>query len=263
MNYAFIGLGNMASAIIKGMAKSGQFTNDEILGFDIIEKKAEELADFGLKTCNSIEKVAAADVIILAVKPQILPQVLPLLKGSIINQPLIISIAAGKEIAYFEHQLGKLPIVRVMPNINATVGAATSAYVGNDIATLENKQLVARLFATVGTVIELPEHLFGVFGAVAGASPAFAYMYIDSLARVAVAAGMTKQQALDIAASTVFGSAKMVLASSEHPWSLIDKVCSPGGTTIEGVLSLQADGFEDAVHRAIAAVIEKDKKLSK
>ncbi len=261
MNYAFIGLGNMASAIIKGMAHSNQFSTDKIYGYDIMDEKAQTLTEFGLIACDSIEKAVGADVVVLAVKPQVLPQVLTVLKNSIFKQPLIISIAAGKEIEYFERQLGELPIVRVMPNINAAVGAATSAYTGNKFATSEHKQLVERLFATVGTITELPEHLFGVFGAVAGASPAFAYMYIDALARVAVAGGMSKQQALDIAASTVFGSAKMILASSEHPWSLIDKVCSPGGTTIEGILSLQSDGFEDAVHRAIAAVIEKDKKL--
>ena len=113
----------------------------------------------------------------------------------------------------------------------------------------------------MGSITEIPEGQFSIFGVIAGSSPAFAYLYIDSLARAAVKAGMPKDKALQIAAQTVFGSAKMVMESEEHPWKLVDMVCSPGGTTIEGICSLEENGFETAVHKAFDAVLAKDKLI--
>ena len=153
------------------------------------------------------------------------------------------------------------PIVRVMPNINARVGASTVAFCANASVADEQKKLVETMLCTIGTVTELPESMFSVFTAIAGSSPAFTYIYIDALARAAVQAGMPKAQALQIAASSVFGSAKLVMESGEHPYALADSVCSPSGTTIDGVLTLQENAFESTVHKAIKAVIEKDKRL--
>ena len=118
------------------------------------------------------------------------------------------------------------------------------------------------MFQTIGTVAEVEESQVDVFSVIGGAAPAFAYLYIDALARAAVKAGMPKKQALEITAATVLGSAKMVLESGEHPWALVDQVCSPGGTTIEGVTALQANGFESTLCKAFDAVLEKDKKIA-
>ena len=109
--------------------------------------------------------------------------------------------------------------------------------------------------------MNISENLFSVYSAIGGCSPAFSYMFIDSLARAAVKNGMPKSVALEVAAGAVLGSAKMILESQEHPWQLVDQVCSPGGTTIEGVTSLQNDGFESAVMDAVQAAIDKDKRL--
>lgn len=257
--YGFIGLGNMASAILAGMKKSGKYDMGAVLGYDPVDTKAQEC---GVRPSSSVGELGFnADVIVLAIKPQVLPQVLPELQSRRPNA-LVISIAAGKTLAYLEDALGlDAPIIRAMPNINAKVGAATTAICANKNASKEQKDTAKNLLTTIGTVTELPEKQFSVFTAIASSSPAFTYMYIDSLARAAVEAGMPKSQALFIAASSVLGSAKLVMETDEHPYVLVDSVCSPGGITIEGVLSLQASGFESAVHKAVEAVIAKDKTL--
>ena len=148
-----------------------------------------------------------------------------------------------------------------MPNINALVGEAVSAVCAGKNATADQAKTVCNLMACTGKVLELDETMFPLFGVLGGCSPAFVYMFIDALARAGVKHGMRKDQALQIATQSVLGSAKMIAECSEHPWELIDRVCSPGGTTIEGVLSLKADGLETAVQNAVDAAVEKDSKL--
>lgn len=259
IKYGFIGLGNMASAIIAGMRKSENYDMSSVYGFDTLKSKAEECS---VTACDSIENLCnTVDVLVLAVKPQILPSVLPVVKANA-KDTLIVSIAAGKTLDYLKTNLfEEAPIVRVMPNINARVGAATVAFCANENVNAEQKALVEEMLKTIGTVTELNENMFSVFTALAGSSPAFTYIYIDALAREAVAEGMPKATALKIAASAVFGSAKLIMECDEHPYQLADSVCSPGGTTIDGVLSLKENGFEDTVHKAVKAVIDKDKRL--
>lgn len=171
------------------------------------------------------------------------------------------SIAAGKTTEFIEKLLGfKAPVIRIMPNINATVLEAMSAYCCSESVTDDQKEFVNKLCSSFGKVMPLSESYFPLFCSIAGCAPAYAYMFIDSLARSAVKNGMNKSVALEIAAQTVLGSAKKILESDEHPWELIDKVCSPGGTTIEGIVSLQKDGFESAVCNAVDAALQKDKK---
>ncbi|KOS61900.1 pyrroline-5-carboxylate reductase [Lysinibacillus agricola] len=266
MKYGFIGLGNMTTAIIKGMCKSGDFDPTFIYGYNRTKAKTTKLAtSYGIQAASSIEDIMSnCDVIILGVKPQMLPDVLPEVKKHLQDNHVIVSIAAGKNITYFQGNLSEVtPIIRVMPNINALIGASTSCYSVSEQVSDVQLQHVISLFETVGTIIEVPEHLFSIFTTIGGASPAFTYMYIDALARAAVREGMPKSMALDIAANAVLGSAKMILQSQEHPWSLVDQVCSPGGTTIQGVSSLQSNHFETTIHDAVAAVTSKDRNLSK
>ena len=263
MKYGFIGLGNMATAIIKGMILSTSYDSKGILGYDPYSKAGRDLAsDMGIRVCASLAELAAADVLVLAVKPQTLPEVMRELRPLNISGKLVISIAAGRSLAVLQEGLGHgMAIVRVMPNINAKVGAATSAFAANGNCGEEQKIIVDALFSTIGTILELPEEQFAVFTAIAGCSPAFSYMYIDALARAAVRRGIPKAKALEIAASSVYGSAKMILETREHPFALIDQVSSPGGTTVEGVCALQEHGFESAVHKAVEAAVMKDKVL--
>ena len=263
MKYGFVGLGNMATAIIKGMISSGEYLPEKILGYAPSVRTGRPAAEMGATICASLAEAASADVLLLAVKPQVMPSVLKELRGLGLAGKLVISVAAGRTLAFLQDGLGPdVAIARAMPNINAKVGASTSAFAANSHCTEAQKIIVQALFFTVGSAVELPEEQFSIFSAIAGASPAFSYMYIDALARAAVRGGLPKDKALEIAASSVYGSAKMILESREHPFALIDQVSSPGGITIEGVCTLQENGFESAVHKAVAASAMKDRNLA-
>lgn len=263
MKISFIGLGNMASAIIRGMCESGNFGPQDILGYDAVPQAAQSMKEAaGIIICDSLSGVAEAEVIVLAVKPQVLPSVLSNLKSMRLEGKLVISIVAGRSIESLQKELPpKVAIIRVMPNVNARVGASTSAYAASAEATDGHKRIIEDIFASIGTITEISESLFSIYMAIASASPAFSYLYIDALARAGVRGGMPKAQAVKIAASAVYGSAKLIMETDEHPFTLVDQVCSPAGTTIEGIAALQKLGFESAVHRAVEAVVEKDKSL--
>lgn len=261
----FIGTGNMATAIIRGVIKSGMLKGEDIAVYDISKEKAVALSEeYGVKVFGSENEIAKrCDKVVLSVKPNVFPALLGKIDAELKeNKPLIISIAAGKTIEFISSCLSyNAEIVRVMPNINAKVGAAVSAYCGKENVSESDLAFVKELCESFGIAVNISENLFPTYSAIGGCSPAFAYMFIDSLARAAVKNGMPKTTALEVAAGTVLGSAKMILESDEHPWQLVDQVCSPGGTTIEGVTSLQNDGFEAAVMNAVQAAIDKDKKL--
>lgn len=264
MVYGFIGLGNMASAILRGMAASGAFADDTLCGFNRSEGKTLALwHEIGLVPCESAAAVVQmADVVVLAVKPQMLPDVLPLVTPEMTKDKLLVSIAAGKPTTYYEAQLPEgVGVVRVMPNINARVGAAASGICGGKYATEEQMQIVREMFSAVGEVFDVPEHLFAAFMALAGASGAFVHVYIDALASAGVKAGFPRPLAEAIATQATLGAAQLTMESDEHPIALCDQVTSPGGTTIEGVHMLKKLGFETAVQQAVEAIIEKDKKL--
>ncbi|MBQ7740797.1 MAG: pyrroline-5-carboxylate reductase [Eubacterium sp.] len=266
MSIGFIGCGNMASAIIKGIISADIFPQSSINVFDINEKATKNIksqfSDINVLQSEN-EIVKNSDTVILAVKPNVLAAVLDKINLTLEKKSvLLISIAAGKDLKYIRNSLSHdNRIIRVMPNINAVVGEAMSAYTANATATEEDKALCKKMLEGFGKAIYLDEKLFPLFGVIGGCAPAFSYMYIDALARAAVQNGMNKDTALKIAAQTVYGSAKMVLESGEHPYELIDRVCSPGGTTIEGIASLQADKFESTVNKAVKKALEKDSKL--
>lgn len=263
MKIGFIGCGNMASAIINGIIDNKAVNSSDVYAYDIYEPAVNKAVESKqINSCKSeIEVVKSSDVILLAVKPNVQASVLNTIDGEV-GDKLLISIAAGKTIEFIESNLKcKAKIVRVMPNINAKVGEAISAYCFNELVNDDDKANVELLLNAIGKVLCLDENFFPLFGVIGGCGPAFAYMFIDAMARAGVKNGMKKSDALMISAQTVLGSAKMILESGEHPWQLIDNVCSPGGTTIEGVTSLQADGFEAAVHNAVDKALDKDKKL--
>lgn len=262
----FIGAGNMANAIIKGMVSSGAQEGKDIAVYDIHpEKREKATADYGVNAMSSLEElVSECSEIVVAIKlygfEKLLGGLDSLLKE---RDPLIISIAAGKTLEAISSYLSYEPaLARVMPNINATIGESVSAYCANGRVTAEQKAFVAKLCLSIGEAVELDEKFFSAFGVIGGAAPAFVYMFIDELARGGVKIGMNKQVALKVAAQTVLGSAKMIAGSGEHPYALVDKVCSPGGTTVEGVAALNENGFANAVMQAVTAAYEKDLKLS-
>ena len=265
MKIGFIGAGNMASAILRGMVRSKRFDPAVLSAFDTQAQKTAMLGEeLGIGTSRSAgELVETCDTVVLAVKPNVFPVLLPELREALKKRDaLVISIAAGKTIDYIEGLLGyDAAVIRIMPNINATVGAAMSAYCCSARVTDEQRALAEAMCGSFGGVMPLAESMFPLFGVLAGCAPAYSYMFIDALARAGVKNGMAKADALHIAAQTVLGSAKQILESGTHPWELIDRVCSPGGTTIEGVASLQADAFDAAISRAVDAALEKDSRI--
>lgn len=264
MVYGFIGLGNMASAILRGMAASGNFADDTLCGFNRSEGKTLTLwHEIGLVPCaDAAAVVDMADVVVLAVKPQMLPDVMPVVAEKLTPGKLLVSIAAGKTTCWYEAQLPEgTPVVRVMPNINARVGAAATGVCPGKCATEDHLAAVREMFSAVGQVFDVPEHLFAAFTALAGSSGAFVHIYIDALASAGVRAGLSRALAEALAEQATLGAALLTQQSDEHPIALCDQVCSPGGTTIEGVHVLKKLGFESAVQQAALAVIEKDSKL--
>lgn len=262
----FIGCGNMASAIIRGLVSGNKFKGTDIAVYDPCKEKTEEFAKkLSLCVMESEEEIANnCETVVLAVKPNIFPSLLEKIGNALEKKdPLIISIAAGKTTDNITALLPYTPrLIRIMPNINAKVQAAISAFCANKRATESDTEFVKEFCNCFGRGIEIDEKLFSIYSAIGGCSPAFCFMFIDSMARAAVKNGMTKAQALETAAQAVLGSAKLILESDDHPWKLVDAVCSPGGTTIEGVCALQENGFEAAVEKAVEASFRKDKSLA-
>ena len=258
MVYGFIGLGNMAGAILRGMAGSGSFASDTLCGFNRSPGKTRKLAqEIGLVPCESAKEVA-----VLGVKPQMLPDVLEPIKGAIHPDKLVVTIAAGKGFSFYASYFGEtVPLVRVMPNICAQVLCSASAVCPNAACTPEQVELVRAMFRSVGEVYDIPEAQFSAFSALGGASGAFVQIYIDALSSAGVKAGLSRALAQKIACQATLGAAKLCQETGEHPMALVDKVTSPGGTTIEGVHVLKKQGFESAVIEAVNAIIEKDKRL--
>lgn len=265
MKIGFIGAGNMAGAIVRGLVTSG-VAGSSLLVYDVCSARLAELFnDCGIQVCSCAEEVIeGSDAVVLAVKPQVYPTLLPQLAPTVARcRPLIVSIAAGVKIASVAKWLGEeLAITRVMPNINAKVGEAITAMCYSQAVTEEQKEISRRIFEAVGEVISLDEKHFSVFASMASASPAFTFLYVDALAAAGVRYGLTKADALKIARQAVLGSVLLMKETDTHPRTLMDQVCSPAGITIEGVAALQRDGFETAVQDAVAAAVERDKALA-
>lgn len=266
MNIGFIGTGNLANAMIKGVLYAKAVDAKNIYAYDVDAAKLSLAAkNHGINQALSCEDlVEKCSVILLVVKPADFPSLLKQLDAKLkVKDPLIISSAAGNSLDYISSFLTYKPaLVRIMPNINATIGEAMTAYCTNGSPTDEQISLVEKLCAAFGEVIPLDEKYFPMFGVIAGAAPAFAYMFIDELARAGVKIGLNKKLSLQIATQTVLGSAKYISQSGEHPYELIDKVCSPGGTTIEGIAALQEFGFPNAISKAVDRTLAKDVKLA-
>ncbi len=264
MKIGFLGAGNMAGAIIRGMVASG-IQPSSILCFDIDAQKTFALKnECGVTVCQTAEQLCeTAGTVVLAIKPQVFSTALAPLRTVLMTQkPLVISIAAGKTLDSIATLLSAdLPLVRVMPNIAAKVGEAVTAYCSNGHVTQSHVETVYTIFESVGTVLPLSEEQFGIFSVLGGCSPAYTLMYMDALATAGVQGGLPKDTALAIVTQSVIGTAKLLQESGEHPRRLADSVCSPGGTTVEGVAALIDGGMEAAVLKAAKASLEKDKKL--
>lgn len=264
MKIGFIGLGNMAKAVIGGMLQNQMVQPGDIVGTARTEKTREAVSEaYGIETRQSNEDVAReAEVLILAVKPQFFQEVIEQIRDAVSEDTLIISIAAGKTLRWIEDAFGReIKLVRCMPNTPALVGAGCTGVCVNDRVSEEEMAYSIRLMESFGRASLVPEHLMDAVGAVSGSSPAYVFMFIEAMADAGVAAGMPRMQAYEFAAQAVYGAAKLVLESGKHPGELKDMVCSPAGTTIQGVRVLEERGMRGAVMDALTAAVEQSKKL--
>ena len=259
MKIGFIGAGNMASAIVEGIVQKGFSKPEDIYLYDISTEKVQAFADkVGAHALKDPQEV---------IKPNVIKGVLLEAKDAILqNDPLIVSIAAGTstEAIYEVFETDQpIRIVRVMPNMNAMVGEGAAAVCGNTSATKEDVAVIIDLFNAVGKAWPLEEKYFSIFTAIAGSSPAYTFLFIDSIARAAVKNGLPKDLALEMATQAILGSAQTLANSDENPWTLIDRVSSPGGTTVAGIVELEDNAFISTVIKGIDATIRKDEELGK
>lgn len=264
MKLGFIGLGNMAKAMLGGMLSKGLVTPQQVIGSCKTKETAAKVQEeLGIRTTlDNREAAQEADILILAIKPQFFTEVIPQIKDLVREDTLVISIAAGKTIAFIEEQFGRpIKLIRCMPNVAALVGESCTSVSANERVTVEQLEQALLLINSFGKAIEVPERLIDAVVGVSGSSPAYVFIFIEAMADAAVAAGMPRKQAYEFAAQAVLGSAKMVLETGMHPAALKDMVCSPGGTTIAAVKVLEQKGMRAAVMDAMEACIEKSRSL--
>lgn len=264
MKIGFIGLGNMAKAMIGGMLQKGIVKADEIVGSAKTEATMHAVSEkYGIAVRRDNAEVAReAEVLVLAVKPQFMEEVIAQVKDAVKEDALVISVAAGKTLLWLEEAFGKkMKAIRCMPNTPALVLEGCTGVCVNERVSDEERAFALNLMESFGKAYLIPERLIDVVGAVSGSSPAYVFMFIEAMADAGVAGGMARAQAYEFAAQAVYGSAKLVLESGMHPAQLKDMVCSPAGTTIQGVRVLEESGMRGAVMNALLACIERTKKL--
>ncbi len=261
----FIGTGKMGEALIKGMLHANLVPPGSIYASDVDTEKLQLLEnELKINTCSdNCDAVANSDILIVAVKPQIVPAVLNDIKTSIKNQ-LIISIAAGVTIESFEKNLPRdTKVIRVMPNIAATVREAASAISPGSAASKEDAAVAAQIFGAIGRTVVLQEHHMDAVTGLSGSGPAYIFMIIEALADGGVHEGLDRKTARLLAAQTVLGAAKMVLDADSHTGELKDMVTSPGGTTSRGIRVMEEQGVRIAMMNAVIAACERSKELGK
>ena len=271
--YGFIGAGNMAGAIVRGAIAAG--TDPASIWLTSAHDSAARLAEkTGARHEPDAEALAAAcDVVVLAVKPRVIPAVAARIFDAVAAaRPLIVSIAAGIDLARLESLLPEgARVVRAMPNMAAGVGQSMTALAAGAAAGESDLAAARALMDAVGRTMVIAEEDFPTFVGLAGSSPAFVFTFIDALARAGVLGGIPKAQAVEIAAQAVLGSARAVQVEAaaradggagRPPADLVDAVCSPGGTTVAGLVAMERAGFSNAVIEAVRAVVAADRELA-
>ena len=255
----FIGTGNMGAALARAAVKS-PLTEQLLLSNRSAEKPRRLAEELGGSVLDNRGVAQKAEVLFLAVKPQMLPDVIGEIRPELDarrDRVVLVSMAAGWSLEKLGAALGDRPIVRIMPNIPVSVGAGVTLLCPNGQISAEELQTVEDLLAASGLVSELDEGHLDAAGGVTGCGPAFAAMFVEALADGAVACGLPRHEALAFAAQMLKGSAQLLLETGEHPGSLKDRVCSPGGSTIQGVRMLEERAFRAAVTDAVIATYEK------
>ena len=261
MKYGFIGCGNMGGAIARALSIS---TKDIALA-DRSGKGKVLAQQLGITYSDNGSIAANCDRIFLGVKPHMMKDCLAKIQDTLAEKkPLLITMAAGLEVQQIEQFAGvRLPVIRIMPNTPTAIGKGVIQYCCNDL--VDGAVLTDWLadMAPCGLLDPLDEHLIDAASALSGSGPAYMYIFLEALADGAVACGIPRQKAMEYAAVTMIGAAETYLATKQHPGALKDAVCSPGGSTIEGIRALEQHGFRSAAMDCVAATYRKNKELGK
>lgn len=264
LRIGFLGAGKMATALARGWIEAGLVSSSGVMASDPVEgARTHFAAETGSRTTAfNPDIVQFSNVLVLAVKPNQVTQLMAEIRPHFSDKHLLISIAAGVPIARLEEGLGgDARVIRVMPNTPALIGASASAFASGKTSQPEDAQLALKLFSAVGQAFQLQESLLDAVTGLSGSGPAYVYLVIEALSDGGVASGLPRDVATRLAAQTVLGAAQMVLQTGLHPGALKDMVTSPGGTTIEGVHELEKAGVRGALMNAVRAASEKSRRL--
>ena len=262
---AFLGGGNMAEALIKGMLSADVAKSRQILVTDMSASRIEYLKKYNITpAANNREAVLEAGIVLLCVKPQVIDAVLAEIADAADPTKLVISIAAGITISRMEKALTKNPrVIRVMPNTPALVLAGAAALCAGTSATKDDLELAQGIFNSVGCAVVVEEKLMDAVTGLSGSGPAYVFTVIEALSDAGVKAGLPRPLALELSVQTVFGSAKMVMDTKEHPAKLRDMVTSPGGTTIAGIAALEEGGIRATLIKAVERATLRSRELGR
>jgi len=259
----FIGTGNMAEALVRGLVKAGVAEKAQILGSDPREERCAEMMDrYGVRVVtDNVEVAREADILVLSVKPQVMTKVLDQVGPHIRPHALVVSIAAGVPIAVVESRLPQARVIRTMPNTPALVGAGATAIAAGGHATAEDLKAARQIFDSVGITVVLDESLMDAVTGLSGSGPAYIFLIIEALSDAGVKVGLSRHTAQTLAAQTVLGSARLLIETNEHPGRLKDMVTSPGGTAIAGLHTLEAGGLRTTLMDAVEAATRRSREL--
>jgi pyrroline-5-carboxylate reductase len=261
---AFLGAGNMAEALIKGLLRAGTARPESLIATGRRSERLETLQrTYGVRiTQDNLAAVRDADVVVLSVKPQVLDKMLVQVAPAVDPRKLVISVAAGVPIAAMERRLGAgARIIRTMPNTPSLVGAGACALSPGEHASEEDLAVATRIFQSVGTTTVLDENLLDAVTGLSGSGPAYIFLIIEALSDAGVKVGLPRYTALKLAAQTVLGSAQLLIETNAHPGQLKDQVTSPGGTAIAGLHTLEAGGLRTTLINAVEAATRRAKEL--
>ncbi|MCJ7646656.1 pyrroline-5-carboxylate reductase [bacterium] len=262
---AFIGCGNMGSVLISGTLSSGLISKDKVLVTDIRPERLEYIREReGISiTEKNREAVEKSDVIVLAVKPQVIGKVLSEIRDVVTWDKVIISIAAGITTGFIEEALGKeVPVVRVMPNTPCLVKTGASGISPGKYAGEEEETIAEEMFRGVGIVVKVPEQMLDAVTALSGSGPAYIFYIIESLIEAGMEMGLSEDDARKLVSQTVLGAARMFVETGESPQVLRAKVTSPGGTTEAALKYLEEKGFQKILIAAVKEAAKRSKELS-
>lgn len=260
----FVGGGVMAEALIRGIINSGLMAGKDIWVSDPDEDRLQFLKE---STGSNIARrnqdlVKQVDILILAVKPQVIDEVLTDIKQQINSKHLVISFVAGIQTSHIEVYLGKVPVIRVMTNTACLVSEGASALSCGSYATKEHMEKTEAIFSSVGQVVTVKEELLDAVTGLSGSGPAYMYVILEALIDAGVRVGLPRKVAAALTTQTMLGAAKMVLETGEHPGRLKDMVITPGGTTAAGMYALEDGGLRVTLMNAVMAATEQSKCMS-